>query len=141
MVLTRDNTAKENAINNNSIMKKILTLLFSLLISFNTYGEWKEYSKGGYVDTSSIKFHNDYVYYWRMDDYDEPDKWGDMSSQIYSQGDCNLNRIKTLSYVFYKEGMGQGLSEQEDSVVKDWKYPAPGTYSNEALNYVCNYVD
>tara|TARA_B100000787_G_scaffold78884_1_gene58061 strand:+ start:28 stop:396 length:369 start_codon:yes stop_codon:yes gene_type:complete len=122
-------------------MKKLLALLFSILVSFNSYGEWKEYSIGGYVETSSIKLHNDYVYYWRMDDYGEPDKWGDMSSQAYSQGDCNLNRIKTLSYVFYKEGMGQGLSEQEESVVKDWKYPAPGTYSSQALNYVCNYVD
>ena len=70
----------------------------------------------------------------------KPDKWGDMSAQIYTQGHCNLNRIKTLSYVFYKRGMGEGPSEHEDSINKDWKYPTPNSYALDALNYVCDYV-
>ena len=122
-------------------MKKLLILLFSLLISFNSYGEWIKFTEGGYIDITTIKLHNGYVYYWRMDDYAEPNKFGDMSTQFYSLGDCNLNRIKTLSYVYFKRGMGQGTREQQDSVVKDWKYPPPNTTSLAALNYACNYVN
>ena len=127
-------------------MKKLLVLLFSLMISFNSYGEWKKNWDGGsessYINISSIKNHNGYVYYWRMLNYLEPTfEWQLMSTQIYSQGDCNLNRVKTLSYVYFKKGMGAGYSEQEESKNKDWKYPPPETYSFYALNYVCDYIN
>jgi hypothetical protein len=126
-------------------MKKLLILLFSLLISFNSLGEWKKYWEGGgesaYVDISNIKQNDGHVYYWRMIDYPEPQfSWELMSAQIYNQGHCNLNRIKTLSYVYYKKGMGEGYSEQQASDNKDWKYPTPNSYGLLALNYVCEYV-
>ena len=56
---------------NNSIMKKLLVLLFSILISFNTYGEWVKVSTTidgteYYVEIDTIKEHNGYVYSWRL---------------------------------------------------------------------------
>ena len=50
-------------------MKKLLILLFSILISFNSYGEWEEVAEGMngdiyYLDKDSIKKHGGYVYFW-----------------------------------------------------------------------------
>ena len=52
-------------------MKKLLIFLFSILISFNSYGEWDEIGvdtagNTSYIDTDTIKKHGGYVYYWVM---------------------------------------------------------------------------
>jgi hypothetical protein len=71
-------------------MKKLLILLFSILISFNSYGEWtKTGTNSGdshYLDTGRVKESGGYVYFWTMTDYLKPE-YGDMSNQMYFQGD------------------------------------------------------
>ena len=54
-------------------MKKLLLLLFSLMLSFNSYGEWTltyEWDNGdsAYVDLETIKEINGYVYWWELKD-------------------------------------------------------------------------
>jgi hypothetical protein len=92
-------------------MKKLLILLFSLLISFNSYGEWEKLGKNVsgdtfYIDTDTIKEHNGYVYWWVLNDYLKPNEYGDMSGKTYVQGDCGVNRYKWLSIIYYKQPMG-----------------------------------
>ena len=45
-------------------MKKLTILLFSILISFNSYGEWTEIAKNTdgthYIDKDTIKKHEGY---------------------------------------------------------------------------------
>jgi len=93
-----------------------------------------------YLDENTIKEHNGYVYYWLMTDYLEPSETGRMSNKMYFQGECGINRIKTLSYIFYNEPMGNGKGDQSKGE-DEWDYPDPrGAWAN-MINYVCNYVD
>ena len=58
-------------------MKKLLILLFSIFISFNSYGEWTQITKDEnhvdfyYVDKESIIKNAGYVYYWELADFDK----------------------------------------------------------------------
>ena len=126
-------------------MKRLLILLFSILISFNSYGEWEEIAKGSsgstfYIDSDTIKEYKGDVYYWDLTDFLKPNNLGEMSIKEYHQGDCGMNRYKTLSQIWYKQPMGRGSSESYNPP-DEWSYPSPRTPGLIILNYVCDYVD
>ena len=77
-------------------MKKLLVLIFSILISFNTYGEWilvtGDDIADGYIETDTITKQNEYVYFWILQNKHTRDKYGTMSAKIYTQGDCGINK-------------------------------------------------
>ena len=103
-------------------MKKLFLLIFSILISFNSYGEQKEVveSTDGdtyYIDKDTIKKHGGYVYWWEMGSFENPynpyegilDQFnGTMSSKRYRKGDCDVVRYIDLSVTFYTQQMGGG---------------------------------
>jgi len=125
-------------------MKKLLILLFSILISFNSYGEWEKiYSNDNgasfFIDLDSIKENNEYVYFWQLHDQTNPSDTNMMSSKIYKQGDCGVNRVKILSFTYYNQPMGGGSGKSGITPDK-WDYPSPGTLGKYILNYVCEYV-
>ena len=125
-------------------MKKLLILLFSLIISVNSYGEWFKVgeSNTGYVayfEMDTIKENGGYIYYWVMLDYLIPTEVGNMSASRYLQGECGVGRVKTLSMIFYKQPMGKGKSETYNPP-PEWDYPAPGSLLEVTTNYVCNYL-
>ena len=139
-------------------MKKLLILLFSLLISFNSYGEgfftdlldsltsstsktkWTliEIDSGMgdtvYIDKNSIKKRNDgYVYYWELTDHLKP-SMGNMSVLFYLEGDCVAKRYKYLKMIAYSRPMGSGVetaSYTYDGTL-GWLY-----HNNKTLNYAC----
>ena len=122
-------------------MKKILTLLFSILISFNSYGEWKYLhddvnGNSNYIDMDRIREHGGYVYYWTLIDYLKPTKHGHMSSKMYVQGDCGVHRIKYLSYTHSKQPMGEG-GETNNPPNPKWVYPGPDSIGELMLKTVC----
>ena len=94
--------------------KKIftLTLLFSMtLFSSNSFAEWINVAENDsgtryYLDDESIRVDEGYVYFWRMDSHLQPDKYGDLSSQVYYEGDCKKFRVKTLTYIWFSGKMG-----------------------------------
>ena len=125
-------------------MKKLLVLLFSLLISLNSYGDWVYYDDdvdgaSFYLDQESIKQHNGYAYFWYLKNYLKPSQFGDMSAKVYIQGNCELNRYKPLSYIFYQQPMGEGSGETLGGA--DWIYPPPGSIGIGLLNNVCDIVN
>ena len=125
-------------------MKKLLILLFSILISFNSYGGWVYYDddiegNSFYLDQDSIKQHNEYVYFWYLKNFLKPSQFGDMSVKVYLQGECRLNRYKPLSYIFYKQPMGEGSGETLDGA--EWTYPPSGSIGMGLLNDVCDLVN
>ena len=126
-------------------MKKLTILLFSVLISFSSYGEWigLSSSKSGtqyYIDNSRIKEHNGYVYWWDLGNYLKLDKHGDMSAIMYQQGDCEISRVKHLTAFFYKLPMGEGGVVKQEITNKEWIYPPPKSRGEYFLNYASNYV-
>ena len=58
-------------------MKKLLLLFFSLMLSFNSYGEWsyigEDYNGESkyYIDLKTLRKIDDYVYYWNLIDFDK----------------------------------------------------------------------
>jgi hypothetical protein len=126
-------------------MKKLTILLFSIFISFNSYGEWTYVSEtvdGSvyYIDKDKIKEHNDYVYNWVLGDYLKPTEYGDMSTKLYTQNDCGISRYKVLSFVYYKQPMGEGKGEPSNPINTEWRYPSPDSVYEKLQEFVCNYV-
>ena len=130
---------------NNSIIKKLLIFLFSILISFNSYGEWVKVTESfagdtNYIDTDTIKKYDGYVYYWDLVDYLKP-TFEMMSNKTYYQGECGVNRFKTLSYIFYEQPMGKGADLTHTPPNPEWIYPGPDSVGGIKLSYGCDYVD
>ena len=123
-------------------MQKLFIFLFSILFSFNSYGEWKFHSSSlqgdtFHIHTNTISKDKSYVYFWYMKSYLIPDKFGDFSSKVYVQGDCSNNRLKYLTYVWYKEPMGKGLGERSGEE-SEWEYPTSESVGIDLLHDVCN---
>jgi hypothetical protein len=130
-------------------MKKLLLLLISLLLSFNSYGDWTKTSEDTdgdsfYIDFQTIKkLDNGNVIFWGMIDNLEGND-GFMSSKIFWEGDCNLSRMKVLSLIQYEEPMGEGESESlgagivELDDIMPWRYLPPDTVGYMNLEEVCS---
>ena len=122
-------------------MRKLLVFLFSILISFNSYGDWTKISSHDgdiyYIDQDSIKSHDGFTYFWERSDYLKPIASGYMSGIAYKEVDCNLNRQKILSLIMFNMSMGKGESENIN-LDPSWYNPIPGSVGETLLNYVCN---
>ena len=127
-------------------MKKLLlifTLLFSTAISSSPVrAEWTRVGDVDgntyYVDLERIRKHDGYVYYWTLGNYLKPMKSGAWSVKVYQQADCKLFRFKILSFSSYKEPMGDGTAETDNTPDKDWKYPPPNSAAETILKTVCS---
>ena len=124
-------------------MKKLLVLLFSILISFNSYGEaWKEVAVSEadgsitYIDVSTIKIDKGYVYYWALNDF-KTSIDGIMSMKFYYQGDCSNYRIKFLSDIYYKKPMGTDESSSYN-VASGWEDVNTYSLTGSLLSYACD---
>ena len=125
-------------------MKKLLIFLFSILISFTSYGEkWFDVSSDSdgttyYLDGDSVKKNGGYVYHWEMEDLLKPDNYGIMSVRRYTQSDCEVNRYKYLSLYVFKQPMGRGNSQTIPLPNSEWKYPPSGSVGGLILGAVCS---
>ena len=131
-------------------MKKILILLFSILISFNSYGEWSYFGDNVndnkfYISKDSIKEIDGYVYFWTMSEYEEPQKqfYEMLSEKRYKKGDCKMYQTTDLMWIAYKKLYGVEEIARIKLLESDleWKYLDPGSTNWEILDYVCDYVD
>ena len=128
-------------------MKKIILLLFSLMLSFNSYGEWSYIGEDDngesryYIDLETLRKIDDYVYYWSLVDFDKLDEFGNMSAVNYSQGDCGITRVKMLTAVSYKKPMGEEAVDTYTAPNPEWEYVPPYTVGEFLLNTSCRLVD
>ena len=124
-------------------MKKLTILLFSILISFNSYSEWTEIEQSTegvtyYIDKDTIKERGGNVYFWALLDRSTPDSDGDNSVEYMMQAECDLIRAKRESILGYKGPMGTGKSKSYTS--SKWEYIPPGTIDAFLVKYACKYV-
>lgn len=122
-------------------MKKPILLLIFILLSFNSYGDWKFHTSSIKGDTfhlhlESITKDEGYVYFWYLKSYLIPNKFGDFSSKVKVKGDCINNRFKYLTYVWYKEPMGKGLGERSDKE-SAWEHLPTESVGVRLLEDVC----
>ena len=122
----------------------IFTLLFSaLMFSSPSYAKWEKVTENVdgysfYVDFRRIKNKGGFVYYWELLDRLEPNKYGDLSSKTYTQGDCKLFRVKYLSFSSHKEQMGGGTGQPNKPKNPEWTYPSPNSVGETILKIVCS---
>ena len=126
-------------------MKKLLILLFSLLISFNSYGEWTEMVTNNsgqtyYLDKDLIKEYDGDVYFWMLTDYPKPYD-GYMSDKVYMQLNCGVFRWRPLSGTLYKKPMGMGEKKEYPPPPEEWHYPSTESTAYYLLGQVCDNVD
>ena len=132
-------------------LKKLLLLLFSLLLSFNSYGEWTKVnmdvdSSSYYIDFATVKKIDGYVVWWEMRDKVEPDVEGYMSVMAYIKGDCESTRTKFLSVLAYEGSMGEGDGLDIGGIFSleemlGWRYPPPTSVDYDNLDIVCSLAD
>ena len=111
-------------------------------LSSPSNAEWREITTNIvatlYIDFKRIRKVDEYVYYWTLQDYLRPNKFGHLSNKIYNQGDCKLFRYKNLSLSTHREPMGKGFGRRIDpKVMKSWIYPAPRSGDELILKTVC----
>ena len=130
-------------------MKKLLILLFSFLISFNSYGEWVFVTSDVdnvnfyYVDNESIIKDGRYLYYWELHDYGKSllETQVLMSAKMYKEVDCQMKKFKVLSDYYYSNQMGNGnLVNQSNEADTEWTYAAPGNIDEMLITFSCEYI-
>ena len=129
-------------------MKTLLTIfafVFTIIFSSTSYAGWTKLGKNVdgdtfYVDFKRIRKHAGYVYFWYLNNYFKPNKYGIFSSKIYQQGDCKIFRVKYLSGSFHKEPMGGGTAETipVPESLKGWRNPRPNSRMELTLKAVCS---
>ena len=114
------------------------------MLSSPSYAEWTKVDEGVegdtyYVDFKRIRLHDGFVYYWVLSDYLKSTPYGDLSTKVYNQGDCELFREKILSFSFHKEPMGSGSGDIQEPVkeYQGWKDPPPNSVTETILKAVC----
>ena len=129
-------------INDKFLMKKLLLLLFSILISFNSYADWTRITDTVndiyYVDKNTVMEHNGYIFWWELHDLKKPAA-GYKSAMVYMQGDCGIYRYKGLEYKAFNEQMGRG-EETNLGTEDDWRFISSGSAGEVVMDYVCDYI-
>ena len=125
----------------------ILTLFFStLMIASPAYADWESVGENVvgttyYVDFDRIRTNGGYVYWWDLSDYLKPSEYGTLSVKSYTQGDCEMFRIKRLSLVYHKQPMGEGSGNTDSTPDTEWRYPSPNSVDEIVLNQVCRRIE
>ena len=125
----------------------ILTLFFStLMFASPAYADWEKVTKNVdgdnyYVDFDRIRTNGGYVYWWGLADYLKPTDNGVLSYKVYYQGDCEMFRRKALSFIFYKQSMGEGSGNTFPPPKPEWSYPSPNSTAEETLKRVCKFAE
>jgi len=125
-------------------MNRILMVLFSSLISFNSYSDWAKVGTSSghnfYVDFDAIKV-NEYVIYLNLRTNPKPDKFGDMSSINLNELDCKIPRKQRARAIgFYTQTMGKGSPSAMTKKTREWMYAPAGSMLDVIMGKVCAYV-
>ena len=124
-------------------MKQLTLLLFSLILSFNSYGEWNWITADLNGDKHYIDFENfevdtnGYLYYWEMINYtNTTEKY--LSIATYRVADCDLFRTIDLALNGYTQNMAEGTPEMTE-LNEDWVQHKANSYAGFNLkNFICS---
>ena len=118
------------------------TLTLSLMFSSASSAEWTSMGEtvAGttyYIDLDRVRKNGGYTYFWYLNNLIKPDDYGHSSNKFYTEVDCKAFRHRTLTYIYYKQPMGEGEGESQTSQNQEWRYPPPDSMSESMLNKVC----
>ena len=124
-------------------MKKLLfaslMILFSSLafsdFNWKLMGETKNADKY-YIDLSSIEKDNNKRFYIRLRDYGKSDKYGENSSLIFVETNCENMESRFLKDVYFKDNMGMGEYITLDKK-SEWMSFKSGSLGDKFNKFVC----
>ena len=126
-------------------MKKLLLVLFLVMISFNSYAEWSlvvtstnknEY----YIDFDRVSKNNGYVYYWVLSNFPSPPyAKGKSSLELYEVNCSPPIKERRKAYYFYNSAMVQKGTRSSvfDTSTGPWEYSVPGSVQERLIEAVC----
>ena len=128
-------------------MKKsalLTTLILLVMFTGTGLGKWVVVGDNPdgdtfYIDFDTIREGSRYVYYWELSDLSKPIA-GAFSAKTYVEADCDTRQYRHLSYLWYKQSMGEGSFEIDNPEEPEWDYPPPDSVAERVLVLVCTYV-
>ena len=124
-------------------MKKLLIASLMILFSDSAFsdfnwklmGETKNADKY-YIDLSSIEKDNNKRFYIRLRDYGKTDDYGENSSLIFVETNCENMESRFIKDVYFKDNMGTGEYITLDKK-GDWMIFKPGSLGDKFNKFVC----
>ena len=124
-------------------MKKLLIVSLIILFSSSAFSDfnWKlmDETKNGdryYIDMSSIEKDNNKRLYIRLRDYGKTDDYGENSSLIFIETNCENMESRLLKDVYFKDNMGMGEYITLDKK-SDWMIFKSGSIGDKFNKFVC----
>ena len=124
-------------------MKKYLIASLMILFSSSAFSDfnWKlmDETKNGdryYIDMSSIEKDNNKRLYIRLRDYGKTDDYGENSSLIFIETNCENMESRFLKDVYFKDNMGMGEYITLDKK-SDWMIFKSGSLGDKFNKFVC----
>lgn len=125
-------------------MKRFLLLVALLLSASSAFAEWKllrsDSERQIYVESSRIRKEGNSVKVWALTSHNAPIPKADIffqSAVILYQLDCQNERIRVFSSVFYSGPMGKGDTVHSSNEPKDWMNAIPGTLGDIFVQKYC----
>jgi len=126
-------------------MKNILLTIFLLSFASNTLAKdkWefltqsRDLSTFIYINHKEIIIKDKYIYVWRIQDYNKPDKWGSLSIEVLMQIDCSFNRYKSLYFFFHKKSMGKDKAKINIRNNAQWEVISSDSINEQIIFRVC----
>mgnify|MGYP001256306675 FL=1 len=124
-------------------MKKLLFASIVILFSDSAFsdfnwklmGETKNADKY-YIDLSSIEKDNNKRFYIRLRDYGKTDDYGENSSLIFVETNCENMESRFLKDVYFKDNMGKGEYITLDKK-SDWMIFKSDSLGDKFNKFVC----
>lgn len=124
-------------------MKNLIAFLFLVtFINTNLNASWTALDEGtesvqSYIDFENVWRSDNYIYYWSLFDYLEPEYGTGMRSmRTYNRGDCLSFKYEILVALSYQKPMAKGKSRRLP-VPEEWIYPKKSTLLGRNLNSLC----
>ena len=92
-----------------------------------------------YLDLSSIEKDNNKRFYIRLRDYGKTDDYGENSSLIFVETNCENMESRFLKDVYFKDNMGVGEYITLDKK-SDWMIFKSGSLGDEFNKFVCRNI-
>jgi len=125
-------------------MKTFLFVVMSVIVSVNAYANsnwvFVTTSQDGavfFIDSNSMQKSGNSITFWKMINYVQRDKYGDLSAKIQSTINCK-SREDIMRYSLYYDDINNTGKLTSSGDVKDsWKPIAPDSVNWAQFQFVC----
>lgn len=126
-------------------MEKLLFLIISLLLSFNSYAQtnWSYMTTNQdgddyYIEKNSIQNQGNSVTFWYRSNYKERTKFGDLSSKVQKTFNCRTQEHITRFAIFYDDLNNDGrVTTKSQPSNSSWAPIIPDTVTWSFYQSLC----